>query len=265
MDVAPLRIAQISDTHLLADPEGVLLGVKTQVSLRAVLDLLQSEADQLDLIILSGDLSQDGSDAAYLHLADALKVFSIPIYYVPGNHDNAKVMARVYPRENISSHRHIILKNWHIILLNSQKPGAVEGYLEQAQLNYLQHCLQIYPEHHALIVFHHHPIPVGCEWLDQLGLSNASDFWHVLVRYPKVSAVLFGHVHQVYEKVIHGIQCYSTPSACIQFKTNQSKFALEKIPPGYRWFKLYPEGRLETGVRRVENYIGQFEQDAKGY
>ncbi|RDI37202.1 3',5'-cyclic-AMP phosphodiesterase [Aquicella lusitana] len=265
MAQAAFNIIQISDTHLFADSEGILLGVKTQASFKAVVDLVQREAGKIDLILLSGDLSQDGSKEAYIRLANFLKSVNVPIYCVPGNHDNVKVMAHVYPYETISNHRHIILKNWHIILLNSQKPGAVEGYLDPSQLNYLQHCLQTYPEHQALIVFHHQPVPVGSRWLDNLGLTNADAFWRIISSYPNVNTVFFGHVHQEFEQVVNKVHCYAAPSTCIQFKRNKDDFGLERLPPGYRWIKLFEDGHLETGVKRTAEYVGVFEEHAKGY
>jgi 3',5'-cyclic-AMP phosphodiesterase len=265
MDDIPLRMIQISDIHLFADKDTALLGVKTQESFTAVIDLLQSEAGAIDLILLSGDLSQDGSDAAYSRIANLLKTFNVPIYYVPGNHDNTEVMSLIFTRETISNGNHIIFKNWHIILLNSRIPGKVEGVLDQSQLNYLQDCLQKYPKHHAIVVLHHQPVPVGSKWLDNLGLKNADDFWQLISHYHNVNTILFGHVHQAFEQEVHGVKCYSAPATCIQFKRKQDHFGLEKLPPGYRWVHLHEDGRLETGVQRVAEYVGIFDSHAKGY
>ncbi len=264
MDEVPFRIVQMSDMHLFVDVEQALLGVKTQESFDAVVDFLKAD-QRPDLIILSGDLSQDGSKAAYIRLADQLKEFPIPIYYVVGNHDDTRNLNSAYPLGSITHHCHIVLKNWHIILLNSQKPGAVEGFLDASQLTFLQHCLQMYPEHHAIVVCHHQPIPVGCEWLDRLGLTNAAELWAVLNQFSHVNTVLFGHVHQEHAGKKNGIQYYSPPSTCIQFKTNSAKFALEKLPPGYRWIDIFSDGTLKTGIRRVAEYVGGFDADAKGY
>lgn len=108
-------------------------------------------------------------------------------------------------------------------------------------------------------------MPVGVTWLDKLGLTNADELWLTLSQYPQVHTVLFGHVHQEHQGEKNGIHYYSTPSTCIQFKRNAVDFALEKLPPGYRWIDLYPNGDLKTGVYRVANYIGSFESEAKGY
>lgn len=260
-----LKILQISDIHLFADPNKELLGVKTHESFQAVLDKIKQDELDAQLILLSGDLSQDNSEASYLQLSDMLKPFRIPVYYAPGNHDDPKLMAAIFPRENISNHKHIVLKNWQIILLNSQKPGAVEGLLDESQISYMQHCLQAYPEHHAVILFHHQPFPVGCQWLDNLGLKNAEKFWRAAANYPNVNTVLFGHVHQEHARQFEDINCYSAPSTCIQFKRKQDFFGLENIPPGYRWLDLREDGSLQTKVERVSKYIGKFDASAKGY
>jgi Icc protein len=173
-----LRIVHISDIHLFADPGKVLLGVNTQDSFQAVRDKVRAEENGIQLILLSGDLSQDNSEASYLRLAEMLQPLRAPVYYVPGNHDDPALMARVFPRENMLTDKQLIINDWQIILLNSQKPGAVEGYLDASQLDYMQQCLQDYPEQHAIIVFHHQPFHVGCKWLDNLWLSNADQFVH---------------------------------------------------------------------------------------
>lgn len=265
MNKDPVKFVQLSDSHLFAADNGELLGVNTLQSFQAALDLLRHEKEAFDFIIHSGDISQDYSEASYVKLAEILKPFNVPVYCVPGNHDDPKVIDRVYPLESISHLKHVLLKNWQIILLDSHKPDAVEGFLDQTQLNHLTHCLQSYPNHRAIVLFHHHPFPVGCRWLDNLGLKNADEFWQLVSQYPNMHTVLFGHVHQQVEKKFQGIPCYSTPSTCIQFKRQQDEFGLEKLPPAYRWLHLYDDGRLETGVKRVEEYVGTFDVNAKGY
>jgi 3',5'-cyclic-AMP phosphodiesterase len=259
------RIVQISDMHLFAEIDRELLGVRTQQSFQAVLDLMQQKEQSIDLILVSGDLSQDCSATAYIRLAEALSVFGVPIYYAPGNHDNIHTMNLVYPHQHMLNEKHIVLQNWHIILLNSQKPGRVEGYLDKSQLDFLQQALLAYPDHRAIILLHHQPLSIGSGWLDHIGLTNAQTFWQLLAGYPNVHTVLFGHVHQQDEQIFQGVHCYSAPSTCVQFKRYENHFALEKLPPGYRWIQLYANDQLETGICRTEDYIGTFHENAKGY
>lgn len=263
---APIcRMIQISDTHLLEDKEGELLGVKTRDSFQAVVDILQSEKNNIDIIVHTGDISQDQSPASYLATADMLKDFNVPIYCMPGNHDDETVMQQIYPCQHVLLEKQVIIKNWQFILLNSRKRGAVEGYLEQAELAFLEKCLKENPHHHSIIMFHHHPFSVGSKWLDPIGLTNADVFWKILAKYKNAKFVLFGHVHQAFESVYQDVKCLAVPSTSVQFKPNSDMFALENVPPGYRWLNLYEDGTLETGLVRASKYVGMFQGDAEGY
>ena len=55
-----LQVAQITDTHLYAHPDGTLLGLNTRNSLQAIVALLL-QSRQPDIIVASGDLTHDGS------------------------------------------------------------------------------------------------------------------------------------------------------------------------------------------------------------
>lgn len=265
MEKKPLRFVQISDLHVFGDKNHALLGVNTLESLEAVLNRLRIDPVQPDFILLTGDLSQDESEAAYRAIADKMKTFPVPVYWIPGNHDDPKKMSHVFPCENISNLKHIVLEHWHLILLDTKKPHAVEGYLDETQLRFLQHCLDMYPEHKAIVVLHHHPIPVGCKWLDRLGLTNADDLWKILARYPHAKTILFGHVHQECVGEKNGVKYFSAPSTCIQFKRKSDTFALERLNPGYRWIDLYPDGDLKTGLCRLDEYVGFFDDKCTGY
>lgn len=264
MDNAPLRIMQISDTHLFSDTNLSLVGVPTQTSLEAVIDLIKRKAGPFDMIIHTGDLAQDFALPSYIRLTEMLSIFNVPMYCIPGNHDDPAVMANVFPYQQMSNEKHIVTDHWQIILLDSHKADAVEGFMESTQLKFLEDCLQKFPQQ-AVVVFHHQPMPVGCRWLDQIGLSNSEEFWKIIEKFPKVNTILFGHVHQEFEQVMNGIKCYSAPSTCFQFKRKQDDFGLEKLSPGFRWVHLYPDGKVDTAVVRTDHYVGHFEEKSTGY
>ena len=53
-----VRIAQITDTHLLADKEDAMRGVQTWYSLKKVLEV--AKETEPELILLTGDLAHNG-------------------------------------------------------------------------------------------------------------------------------------------------------------------------------------------------------------
>src|SRR5699024_12251110 len=82
----PLRVVQLSDFHLFADPKSKLLGLPTQQSFASVLELVRSEQPHMDVILATGDLSQDASAASYARAVEHRAEFGIPVSWLEGNH-----------------------------------------------------------------------------------------------------------------------------------------------------------------------------------
>lgn len=248
----------------MQNSDAALLGVNTTESFSAVVDYVRKTISSLDCIMLTGDLSQDGSEESYQRIAKLLAPLSVPVYVIPGNHDDEAMLASVYPALEMKMQKHVLFSNWQLIFLDSHVHGKVEGYLAQSELDFLQTVLTNYSQP-AMIVFHHHPLVINCAWLDPLGLQNADQFWQLIKNYPHVQMVVNGHVHQAYQATHQSVSCYMTPSTCIQFKPQQTNFALDNNPPGFRLFTLHDDGTHETEVIRLPAYIGMFDANAGGY
>jgi len=261
------RVVQITDTHLYSDNTKHLLGLNTQDSFTAVLQAVQTQPWQADVLLLTGDLSQDESVSAYQRLAQQIAALNTPAYWLPGNHDNLQLMSTHLTGPTLHADKNIIKKNWQIILLNSQNPGKVSGLLAQSELQFLEACLTKYPQHHAMVVFHHPPVPIGCDWLDPLCLQNPAELFTIIDRYPQVKCMVNGHIHQQFEGHHKKIPVYTTPSTCIQFKPGVKQFALDIMPPGFRYFELHNDGAIKTQVLRTDKFKGYTKADphAKGY
>lgn len=265
MDNGTINIVQISDLHLFDNPRKELLRVNTESSFLEVLSHIKENVNHMDCIILSGDLSQDGTYLAYQRIAQHIKQFKVPVYYVPGNHDDVAVMESIYPLENISNDKNIVFPQWQLVLLNSQIPGRVVGTLTKSQIDFLIACLDKYPEKNTVVIFHHQPVPIGAIWLDKLGINNAEHFWQSVSSFKNMHSIFYGHVHQDNQQKKNGVMCYAVPSTCFQFKRQQNQFGLELVPPGYRIIQLFSNGQLITQVYRVKKYIGIFDVEATGY
>ena len=98
----PLLVAQITDMHLFAAIDRQLLDLPTNDSLQAVLERLAKLQPKPDILLLTGDLSQDGSHKSYQRLQNLLVPFEIPTYWLAGNHDNLPVMQQVLSHPPIS-------------------------------------------------------------------------------------------------------------------------------------------------------------------
>lgn len=261
------RILQISDTHLFADRAGALLGVATYETLQRLMECVEADDFKPDMVILTGDLSQDYSEMSYQHLIALLKPIACPIYWIPGNHDNLPVMSHNFAPHFKSEKVVHTDSQWQIILLNSLQAGHVPGYLDDTQLELLRQATREPHHRFGLIFIHHPPYLVGSAWLDRLGLSNKEDFFNVLSGYTRLQAIVTGHVHQLFDEIQPtGVRYLSTPATCIQFLPRSAQFALDKTAmPGYRCIELSPTGELHTWMRYLENYTLTYDPAARGY
>lgn len=258
-----IELVQITDPHLYADTSEGLYGVNSYQSFEAV--VAEAAKQTIDLALVTGDLVHDESEQGYKNLRQSLQRLNAPTHLIPGNHDDFIFMLSEFKQGLISCEKQIELGNWQVLMLNSQVPGKVQGHLDDAELSWLEQCLAQSGDRHSLIFLHHNPVAVDCKWLDPLGLDNAGKLFEVIASNSQVKAVVWGHVHQEFSEERAGVQLLSTPSTCIQFKPGAENFELDYLPAGYRWFRLFEDGSLETGVKRLANLPDGLDPDAKGY
>ena len=260
-----VRVLQLTDTHLCPEHGGTLLGMDTDHSLQAVIDLAKRERDGVDVVLGTGDLSDSGAAGAYQRLCDYFNQFDCASYWLPGNHDYRERMDAAAQDGQLASE--LRAGNWQILLLDSQIPGEVGGELGRAELDRLAQALQHAKEQglHTLVCLHHHPVEIGCRWLDEQIVADAGEFFAVLGRYDSVRAVLWGHVHQEIDRLHGDVRLLASPSTCVQFAAGSDNFRADDQPPGYRWLDLHPDGRVETGVSRVRDVKFNVDLDSGGY
>jgi len=258
-----LHLLQVSDCHLYADPAGSLLGLNTLDSFQQVLDSACKNQTP-DMIIVTGDLVHDGSKKGYKTLAKTLAGTGCPSAAIPGNHDHILSMQNVLKKHHIPAGGKIDLGNWRLIMLNSQVPGKEHGHLSPAELELLDEALANAPPH-VLIFLHHQPVPVGNQWLDKIGLDNASELFSRIKDNPAVKGIVWGHVHQPWEGQLGHIQLLATPSTCIQFAPGQDEFGLDSQPPGWRMLTLGKTGDLHSQVHHISRMPKGLIADSGGY
>lgn len=248
-DSTPLRVLQISDTHLFADPAATLYGVNTRETLQRLLDKAVRQP-RPDLVLATGDLVHD-QPAAYPVLAEMLRQLGAPVAAIAGNHDDAGEL-RAIQASGLYVGGMQRLDGWRILLLNTQETGKVSGHLSQSELTLLRDGLRTAGDDHVLIALHHHPVPLHSAWLDRIALDNPDEFFNILDCSANVRGVIWGHVHQEFDVVRRGVRLLATPSTCVQFLPRAQQFSLDGKPPGMRWLSLNKDGRIETEVHWLE-------------
>lgn len=240
-------VLQLTDLHLYAEPGTALLGLDTRRSFEAVLARATADFPAADLCLLSGDLSEDGSAAAYRYLAERMAGQPWPSRWLPGNHDDGSTLAAALAGRP-EGERQLRVGTWQLLLLDSSVPGQAGGALGAAQRAWLAEALVAAGTAPVLVALHHHPVPCGTAWIDAQCIADAEAFWTLLAGHPQVRAVLCGHIHQAFDRLHRGVRVLASPSTCLQFEPGSPTFRLATSGPGYRWLRLHADGGLDTGV-----------------
>jgi len=197
------------------------------------------------MVAMTGDLIQDGSRAAYHRFCDLMAVLNLPVYCVPGNHDVREFMRDAVSQAPFHYCESVLIKNWLIIGIDSCIRGNAGGRVDDIEMDRLAKSLADTSAEHVMICLHHPPLPVGSQWLDEVGLHNADEFLRMITQSGNVRLAIFGHVHQSFEAKYESVKIIGTPSTCRQFMVASDAFALDDNPPAYRRISLGADGSVE--------------------
>lgn len=227
------RFLQISDTHLAAD--GVLVSnrLATDVSLKRLIDRLldgKSQWGEIDAVLVTGDISDDGSMESYTRYKSLLAPLQLPVYVIPGNHDARETMRLAFQEDGYLPESGPL--NWyqrigevHVIGLDTLVDGHGYGLLIPETLQFLEEHVKAAKKEPLLIALHHPPFKTGIVFMDAIGLQNIKEFQQVL-RFAKGEVrVVCGHIHSMFVSGMGGQVAISCPSPCSNFEADLRKDA----------------------------------------
>ena len=256
-------LIQISDTHLMDQPELEFARMNPEQSFLEVVHDIQQRFPHIDAVVHTGDLAQVAAESTYQRYLQFMQAWNVPHYQIPGNHDD---YLTIFPFYKNSDEAHAISFGcWTLILLNSAVKGRVDGWVEQKQLDQLEQLLLEHSKQYVIVACHHHPFAMQSHWIDQHRLKNSEALKDVIARHTNVKMVLFGHVHQDSENEWQGVRYLSTPSTSVQFKPLSENFALDQAQPGYRVLQLKDNGEYQTYIQRVVLKQAKINTEISGY
>jgi Icc protein len=241
-----LRVIQVSDCHVSADPLTKYRGTRADRNLRSLLPELRRW--QPDLVLLTGDVSEDASAAAYGRVSALLDTVGAPVLALPGNHDDVAVMQRYFPAGPWGGLFERRARGWNIILLDSTTAGEISGRLREDTLERLETSLRRQAGAPALVALHHQPVPVNSPWIDRYALEKPEPFLDLLDRFPDIRCVAWGHVHQAFDSERNGTALLGGPSTAANSLPNARQFTADLSGPACRWLELDANGEIRTGL-----------------
>ena len=242
-------IAQISDSHLFADCDGLHHQANVYQNLVKVLTDIKRQS-LIDVIVFTGDLTQDHSDESYQLFVNAVQACGIttPFYFVAGNHDEPELLSRYLSQAPFRQDKIIETPHWQVLLLES-KSATPAGVFSKAQADIAQ--ANIKPKKSQLLLMHHHGVDAGF-FIDQHGLENKADLQQFLNQHRSIKAVGCGHIHQALTLPMvmseRTINLYTCPATSIQFDMKSTTVKSNGQPPGYRIYTLAEHHELVSQV-----------------
>jgi len=237
-----MKIVHLSDIHL--ENEGkIIWDTDTKSNFDKSINMIKT-LKNLDAIIISGDLSNDGSIWSYRYIDQQLSDIGIPTYCCPGNHDNLSTFFGGYEPQFYKTMELVEVGDWSFILLNSAIIGMSRGYFNVEKLKGL-----LERSHGNIAIVLHHP-PIEQEgWLNRKLLENRDEFNDIILHTENVRLVLYGHTHYHTDSMVNGVVYSSAPSTGFAFQPNLPKFKIAHGSEGFNIIELRKDNILITNIR----------------
>lgn len=208
-----MNILHISDIHYRCEYTAPANGYERMLGkMRDPLHLLTASLERaladnaVDLLVISGDLCDEGSVRDYQTLRTAIDTLTggLPVVITPGNHDNKAALREGWLGEEASDAPYCIAwdcEQFSLLSFDSSSHGEPNGAIDARTLTWLADNLSARAEQPLLLLTHHHfdekqaVIPA---------LNPGRAFWALLEVYAPL-AILNGHTHHHASGLVHDI------------------------------------------------------------
>jgi len=262
-----MLIAQISDPHITPPGEKAYGVAPTADSLALCIQNINQIEPKLDIVLVTGDITNDGKVESAEHAKSLLSNLNCPYFITPGNHDSRDVLISVFkdqigePQEDFINYV-IDEHELRLVAIDTKRAGFPGGELCAKRLSWLEDRL-LEDEQRPTIIFMHHP-PVECGVLetDEDGFEGAEKLGRLIARFNNIKALVCGHIHLPTCTAWHGAIVSTAPSTGMKLSLDltmqrPSEFFLGA--PGYQLHYFSKNKNLVTHTIDVRtNYDGPY-------
>ncbi len=218
-----IYIAQISDTHLLCPSKAIETKIAKQriINLESCVDSINNLDPQPDIVIHTGDVTQNGTVKEYKIADTILKKLKQRVFFTPGNKDNRFNLRKIFTQslsEKFDKEFYIYsieLKGLKLISMDTFCSNSNKGEFNSTKLKLLSNELSHSRSLPTAIFMHHPPYNVSenefgrIEYLD---IKRVKLFEHILKSNSNIVALFCGHIHKNFESNIGHIKTFTMPS-----------------------------------------------------
>jgi 3',5'-cyclic AMP phosphodiesterase CpdA len=250
--VKPTLLAQISDLHVGANENGV----DPVPHLEAVVAAIRSLPNEVDAVLVSGDLTHDGGPPEFQVARELLERLEAPLHVLPGNHDSRALLRQAFVLPGVGEepvNYSVDLGELRLVAFDSNVPGQDPGRYSPEQLRWLDAELRARPDQPTLLAMHHPPLATAVREWDGINLEPGQRplLAEVVARHPQLRAIVGGHLHRIAASTLAGCPVVSVPSTYQQARPNFESEGVEFVSvPGFAIHALL-DGELSSQIESV--------------
>ena len=262
-----MLIGHLSDPHVRPRGEMYQGVVDSNLALRYAIDHLLRMDRRPDLVLVTGDLVDEGRPEEYEVARELLDAIGFPYFVIPGNHDDRENFRAAFADLGFLPsvgplHYWIDNHPVRIVGLDSCVPGAHHGHVDAAGLQWLSRVLASDRSRPTIVKLHHPPFACGIPYMDAYRHLDAGPVAAVLERHANVELVLCGQVHRpmMLRRWANTVAC-ACPSTATEIDLRLQTAAAPRSHAGPRGVMLHlwdPDFGMVSHLSQVGSFAGPY-------
>lgn len=262
-------IAQLSDPHVTVPKCDFDMLYHTAEKLKIAVERVNGMQPKPDLVFLTGDLVNGGSDQEYEVFKSVISALDMPCYLGVGNHDSRETFLTHFPEHTYLPSdgfiQYVIEQDGlRMIMLDTNIPMQPQGTLCLDRLDWLTKTLAEAPDTPTIIFMHHPPFKTGIVAMDDMGYLDPEAFGKIIQDQDQVLGIFCGHIHRSIQSTFYGkptIVCPSTSHKILLHLKPDDRLATTSEPSEIMLHIWDKKGSIVTHSCFTDDYPVMWELD----
>lgn len=197
-----MLLAHISDLHFRSEGKRLYDFIDTNGINAQIINHINSLPERPNALVITGDIVNCGEEIEYEYAKQILGYLDIPVYLIPGNHDNKRLFIKylhtICPSIGFDAdkiHYSVEMDKARLLFIDTSVDGAPHGFITDETLEWLHKELSN-NEKRTYIFMHHPPVNLGNCQMDRIRCLNGDTLLALIERYSHIERVFCGHVHR---------------------------------------------------------------------